>query len=84
MPPAKADWSSKWLTKTKPRRWKLPRKQSRALRLKPLPLPLRKLAKVADPVVAVAVAAVAVTTVVAAVAVATIVVATATRKAAKN
>jgi hypothetical protein len=79
MPPAKADWSSKWLTKTKPRRWKHPPK----LRLKLLPL--RKLAKVAVRVAAVVVAAAAaVTTVVAAVAVATIVVATATRKPAKS
>ncbi len=30
MPPAKADWSSKWLTKTKPRRWKLPPKRLRS------------------------------------------------------
>ena len=65
MPPAKADWSSKWLTKTKPRRSKLPPKR------RPKRLPLRKFAKVADRVAAVAVAAVAVTTVAAAVAVAT-------------
>jgi len=36
MPPAKADWSSKWLTKTKLQWWKLPpRRQSK-------PLPQRK------------------------------------------
>ena len=33
MPPAKADWSSKWLTKTKPRRWKLPPRRLRSRRL---------------------------------------------------
>ena len=36
MPPVKADWSSKWLTKTKPRRWKLPPRRQ------PKPLPQRK------------------------------------------
>ena len=36
MPPAKADWSSKWLTKTKLQWWKLPPRRQ------PKPLPQRK------------------------------------------
>ena len=37
MPPAKADWSSKWLTKTKPRRSKRrPRLRPKLLKLLPL------------------------------------------------
>ena len=36
MPPAKADWSSKWLTKTKPRRSKNPQLRRLLKRLPPL------------------------------------------------
>ena len=36
MPPAKADWSSKWLTKTKPHRSKRPRRALARHRPKPL------------------------------------------------
>ena len=54
MPPAKADWSSKWLTKTKPRRSKPPPRRLPSRRLRqPKPLRrlrlLRKLAKARGP-----------------------------------
>ena len=78
MPPVKADWSSKWLTKTKPRRWTLPpRRQPKPRPQRKRLLPLRpdvprviarRGAAHADRVAAVAVAA---TIVVAAVAVVT-------------
>jgi hypothetical protein len=73
MPPAKADWSSKWLTKTKLQWWKLPpRRRPKLLRQRKRLLPSRLdvpraiARKAADPADRVAAVAAAVATIVAA------------------